>query len=436
MGKVTVLIVILMLGVLALFAVYNNDPTAIFVPFDQSYEIPKIGVILFSSVFGAACMLLLFAIRDTRRFLFTYQYQKKQKNEEKIHSLYTQALNAILAEDEAEARAALSAILKKEPGHTDAHLRLGDIEANKGRDEEAYGHYKRAHASSPEHLEALFSLARIMEKMQGWDEALGYVENILDLDPDNLSALHMKRSILEREGRWDELIEVQKAILRLLREERDKEREEANLKGFRYELARDSLEKGDLEKALKAFKTLVREDEKFTPAHLGVAETMLAGGDTEEAVSYLERAYESTSSQIILARLEDLLISLEEPSRLIRIYRKALSARPRDEALKFFLGKLYFRLEMIEDAFDVLASLDTAETWPDLHKLLGELHMRRDECGKAVEQFRKTIELGGSMRLPYCCGVCGHEDRQWSGRCPECGSWNSYRFELQGACRV
>jgi hypothetical protein len=104
--------------------------------------------------------------------------------------------------------------------------------------------------------------------------------------------------------------------------------------------------------------------------------------------------------------------------------------------IKFFLGKLYFRLEMIDDSFDTLSSLETVEGIPEMYNLLGELYLRRKQCDRAVEEFKKTLEMKKTLRVPYCCNVCSRADDEWSGRCPECGSWNTYRFDLYGACEV
>ncbi len=432
MGKLAIFVVVLMLGVLALFAVFNNDGTTVTVPFGMTYEIPKTGLVLFSSVFGALAMLVVFLIRDTRRFVATYQYQRRQKKEEKVHSLYSGAVNSILANDEAGARATLEEILKVEPEHADALLRLGDLASAGGRHEEAAGYYKRARASGPESLEPLFSLEGVMEKTEKWRDALGYVENILDMDADNMTALFRKRALLERQGRWDDVLDVQKNILRHVSDEKAREREQANLLGYRYELGRDCLERGEIEKANKGFRAILRDGKDFVPAYIGVAETLLAEGESEAAASFLEKGFESTSSMILLARLEDMLITLGEPSRLIRTYRKAVSGHPHDEILRFFLGKLYFRLEMVDDSFETLSALEASDGNPDVHKLLGELYLRREQCGKAVEQFKKTLELRRTFRVPYRCGVCGHMQAEWSGRCPECSGWGTYGLNPHG----
>jgi tetratricopeptide (TPR) repeat protein len=436
MGKLAILVVLLLLGALALFAISNTDMTTVNVPFGNVHDISKIGLILASSAMGGLAMLLIFAIRDTKRFVVTYQYQKRQKKYEKIQVLYSRAVNAILADDEIEAKGALDNILKEEGEHTDALLRLGDIATRKEQFEDAIGYYKRALSSKPGSLEAMFSLESVMERAGKWPEALSCAEEILETDPDNLSGLYRKRALLEREGRWDDVIDVQKAVLKQEHDEADRVREHLNMFGYRYELARESMERGELEKANKGFRNIVREDANFVPAYLGIAEAMLREGESEAAVSFLEKAYEQTSSLIILARIEDLLINLGEPARLIRTYRKSISEKPRNDMLKFFIGKLFYRLEMIDDAFEALSSLDMPDAFPDYYRLMGELYLRRNQCDKAVREFKKTPHLKHSLRLPYCCSVCGHTGDGWSGRCPECGSWNTFRFDLHGACKV
>ena len=256
------------------------------------------------------------------------------------------------------------------------------------------------------------------------------------MDPDNLSALYKKRSLLERDGRWDEIIDVQKAVLKHDFTDKYRQREQANSLGYKYEYARDSMERGELEKANKGFRVLLREDKDFVPAYLGIAEVMLREEDTEGAVNFLEKGYEQTSSPIILARLEDVLINLGEPSRLIRTYRSAVSNNPQDNMLRYFFGKLYYRLEMIEDAFNTLSSPDMTDSYPELYQLRGELYLRRNQYEEAAAEFKKSADMKGALRLPYCCSGCGHLSQEWAGRCPGCGRWNAYQFNLHGACKV
>lgn len=436
MGKLTTFILVVFIGVIALFAVSNREVTTVAIPFGDVYEIPKISLILFSSAFGAVIMLLVFMVRDTRRFIATYKLQRKQKKEDKVHKLYSTALNAILANNEIEAKGSLSEILKEEPEHTDTLLRLGDIAFMEESFDDALGYYRRALSVDSKNIEALFSIVRVMETLGRWQEALAYIEEILDIDPDNLSALYKKRFILEKDGKWDELIDVQKTILKHEHTEKERQREQSNLLGYRYEQARDNIEKGEIEKANKEFRAILRMDKNFIPAYLGLTETMLRAGETEDALNFLEKSYEQTSSLIILNRLEDELINLGEPSRLIRIYKTAISNNPQDMMLRFFLGKLYYRLEMVDDAFETLRSMDKEESHPPIYQLLGELYLRRHQCEMAVEEFKKTMNMKRALRLPYLCSFCHYMSDDWSGRCQQCGNWNTYQFSVHGTCKA
>src|SRR4030042_3818626 len=128
---------------------------------------------------------------------------------------------------------------------------------------------------------------------------------------------------------------VQKLILKNEHAEKDKNRERQSLVGCKYEYGRQSLENGELEKAKKAFKTVVRLEKDFVPATLGLAEVLLREGETEEAINLIEKSYEETFSMIILARLADLLINVGEPGRLLRIYKNSRSRYPQDPGIKF-----------------------------------------------------------------------------------------------------
>jgi lipopolysaccharide biosynthesis regulator YciM len=432
MGK---LLFVLFLAGLAVFAIYNKEVTTINIPYGDVYEIPKFALVLLSIVIGSLVMLVVFAVRDTKKFIDNWQYQKKQRQDSKVQELYSRALNAILARDEEAAKEALEGILAEVPDHVDALLRLGDVHAAQEDYHKANSYYQKARLINPQNLETLFAIENVMERTGRWPEALKYLDDILDIDADNLTAMYRKRAVFEKQGRWDELVYLQKAILKHAHTEKDKKREQHDLIGYEYEYGRHSLENNQLEKAKKAFKTLLRLDRDFIPATLGFAEVMLREGESEEAVNLLEKTYENTASKIALARLEDLLISLGEPGRLIGIYKNSISRNPNDPVTKFFLGKLYYRLEMIDDAFETLSGMDTfGIAYPDLHQLLGNIFMRRNQPEKAVNEYRKVIDIRRSLKLPYCCIQCGYNSEEWSGRCPDCRQWNTYQFNLDGAC--
>jgi lipopolysaccharide biosynthesis regulator YciM len=433
MGKLSILIFLIFLAILGLFAVENKDIVTVKIPFSNIYEVPKIALILIASTFGALSVLVIFFIRDTKRFIDNIQQQKRQKKEAKIQELYSKSLNLLLSHKEEEAKEFLIEIIKEEPEYVDAYLRLGDIATINEDFSKAYEYYKQARDINPSNLQVLISLVIVLEKLKRYDEALRYIDEMLDIDSENLTALYKKRSILEKKERWDELLSLQKTIFKLQHNEKEKQREADRISGYRYEYARFSLENGEIEKAEKSFRTILKMDSKFIPAYLGLTEIMISKGETEEAINFLEKSYEQLQSLILLARLEDLLISVGEPGRLIRYYKNAITKSPQDNVLKFLLGKLYFRLEMVDDAIETLNSIDTnVFSIVEIFGLKGELYMKRNQISKAIEEFKKACGIRLPFKFQYYCSNCEYLSEEWSGRCPNCFEWNTYVLNLYG----
>jgi lipopolysaccharide biosynthesis regulator YciM len=431
MGKLSILIILMFLAALGLFAIENTDVVSVKMPFSNVYETSKIALILLSSVLGALFVLIYFFVRDTRRVIDTMQYQKRQKKEARIQDYYARALNAMLGNRDEEAREALKAILKEDPEHIDALLRLGDLAFRNEEYEPALGYYKIARDISPRSIQALLSMDAVLEKTGKDDSALKIIDEIVDIDGDNLTALYRKQAILEKEGRWDELLSLQKNIIKLVQNDKEKQREEKKQLGFNYEYGRASLESGGVEKAEKAFRNVIKLDAGFLPAYLALAEVMVAKRENEEAINFLEKSYETLRSNVILARLEDLLIAEDEPGRLLRIYQNAISKTPRDKGLKFMLGKLYARLVMVDDAIETLESIDDgAYPNPELHAVKADLYSKRKQTGKAMDELRMASDMMRSKEIIFKCGTCGFTSPDWSGRCPGCRVWNALALDV------
>ncbi len=436
MGKLAIFLFVIFLFVLAFFSIINQGVVTVAIPGGPVYETQKFALILVSMAIGVFVAFIFFAVRDTKKFIDNWQYQKKQKQEIKVQALYSKALNSLLAKNDEAAREALEDILKEEPDHVDTLLRLGDIDASGENFQKANAYYQRARELEPKRLETLFAIDRLMERSGRWSEAVRCLDEVLDIDEANLTAMYRKRDLLEKQTRWDDILPLQKSILKHEHSEKDKKREQQNLIGYEYEYGRHSLETSQLDKAKKAFKSILRTEKDFVPALLGLAEVLLQEGESEEAINILEKAYADTESKIVLARLEDLLISMGEPSRLIHIYRSGISRNPHDPVTKYFLGKLFYRLEMIDDAFETLLGIDTGgAAYPEFHQVLGNLYLRKNQLDKAVQEFKKAADIKSALRLPYCCGQCGYRAEEWSGRCPDCKEWSTYQFNLDGTCK-
>jgi tetratricopeptide (TPR) repeat protein len=436
MGKAISFIFILFLGAVAYLAFFNREPVTLILTKNLNYEIPLIALLLISATAGALLLLIVYTIRDTKRLIDNIQTQKQQKKQGKIQTLYSRALSAIHGGKTAVASDALNDILAEDSRNVQATLLLGELHIQSKEYKKAHEVLKKALLSEPENVETLRNLAKVKELMGSYEEALGYIEDILEKNPTNLTAMHKKRQLLEKLGRWDDLVYLQKDLVKNAQSEKDKADEQELFIGYEYESGRESLEKGEIEKANKAFRTAVKLNEDFLPGHLGFAESMIREGSTEEAASYLEKIYEQSKAMIVLARLEDLILGLGEPLHLIRLYKSSLAETPSDNALKFFLAKLYYRLEMLDDALATINEMDNPSAFPDIAKIRGGIYLRRGQHEKAAEEFKAALHMKSTLRIPYCCSACGYKTGEWSGRCPSCGVWNSYYFNVYGSCSL
>lgn len=436
MGKIITLIFLLFLGAIAYLAIFNRDPVTIVITEGIFYEIPKMALVLISAISGALLMLLVYSIRDTRRFINNIQTQKRQKKQQRVQQLYSRALSAIYAGKAEIAIDALNEILTIDPGNIHAILRLGEIRLKNGELKKAHDHFKKALTADPENTETLLNLVKVKEAQGALEDALSYTDDILKADHNNLTAIYKRRELLEKLKRWDELVSLQKELIKSAPTEEARVSEQRTLTGYKYESGRESLEMGELEKARKTFRTVVRLDRDFIPAHLGLTEVMIQEGSTADAINYLEKVYHQSRSMILLARLEDLLLNLGEPSRLIAIYKKALTETATDNVLRFFLVKLYYRLEMLDDALEAINEIENPSVFPEIASIKGDIFFKRGQYQNASSEFKSALNMRQSLRIQYCCLNCSHLSKKWSGRCPSCGVWNSFYYNVYGACRL
>ncbi len=408
----------------------NKDSIVVKVPFSSAYEMPKIGLILLSVTMGAFFVFLVFFIRDTSNFISRIQSQKRVKKEERIKEHYARALNAIIREKLTEAKESLQEVLKEEPEHIDALIRLGDLAMREEDYKSALKYYKKAYELDPKNIIPLLSLEDMMEKINDSELALKYLEQILSLEPDNLLAHYKMRNILEKMEKWQELINIQKKIIKLVPDSK-KQEEEKKLIGYTYEYGRVSLEQGDIENAERIFTSLIKSNPAFIPSYLGMVEVHISKGEIEEAINLIDKVYNEQKSKILLLRLEDLLISIGDPKRLIQFYLRAINNSPDDMELKFLLGRLYYRLEMIDDAMEILESLDTTTcNNPKLNCIRGYLYLRRNQINKAIAEFKNLCPENQVSTINYRCKVCNSLFDEWAGRCSICESWNSFQIDI------
>jgi lipopolysaccharide biosynthesis regulator YciM len=435
MRYVATVLVILAAVFVVLLVEFNQALITVNISPTKAYELSKSSFFLISLSLGAGAVLLLYLIRDIKRLLRGLKVQRDQKRQTRIQELYTKGLNSLIAKRNPDATTFFQKVLTIDPNHVDTLLRMGITQLRQKNPQEAIRLHQKALTLDSSNQEVMFSLAADYEEAKRYEEAIKVYKEAIASDPSNLTALIKLRDLYQKLNHWEELFETQSKLLVNALAPSEQDVEHRRLVGFKYEFGRSLLEAGDLERARKIFRGVIKLDKDFIPAYLGLGEVFLEEGKAKEAAELWEKAYKMTSSVLLLHRLEDLYLKQGEPGKAIDIYNQAVSWKPQDITLKFFLGKLYYRLEMIDEAFDILSSVDWGDKeLPDVHKLLGNIYLRRGSLGLAASEFKKALGFRKQIIIPYVCSNCEHKTMEWVGRCPNCGKWNTFGVNLEKTC--
>ena len=380
---------------------------------DALFELSPVSLVLFSMALGATLVALIVTIKETSHVFMNWRTNRLVRRKEKVDALHRDGTHAFMSKRTADAVNLFERALVIDPNRTDSLLWLGNIYRSESNFTEAIRLHQQAHRIEERNVEVLLELAKDLEGARRYEDALQTLQNILRIEPDNLMALIRKRDLQIRLEKWSDALEIQHRLVKANLPESERRAESNLLLGCMYEVGRQLLERGHPDKARRYFRGAIKKDRTFLPAYIGIGEILVREGKTKNAVEILKKIYAKTRSIIILHRLEELFLELGEPDEIIRVYQEALQQAPHHAVSRFYLGKLYYRLEMVDEAYDVLATLDgTQEQLVDYHKIMANLYLRKQHMDEAVGELKKA--LGFKKRA------------EWSGRCRRCGRWNTY----------
>jgi lipopolysaccharide biosynthesis regulator YciM len=259
------------------------------------------------------------------------------------------------------------------------------------------------------------------------DDATRWYREALEHRKYDVTALRGLRDLaLETQAWRDALDYAERLVAQVPAAERPRESEWVAI--VHYELGRVELERGRPASAVPHFRSALRADRSFVPAVLALGEAQEATGDRREALRTWERAVETQPTLPVLVRLERAYREEGRPSRMIALYRAAVERAPDDLALAVALGRVYFELEMLDEAADQFEKVEVrAPELPVVHAFLGAVFERRGETREAFEEYRRALRLSHAFDWPQRCTACGATAPAWRERCPQCGRWNALR---------
>jgi lipopolysaccharide biosynthesis regulator YciM len=358
--------------------------------------------------------------------------RREGRKYEEVEEEYSRGLVADVEGREEEALGHFRAVLERDSRHFNTLIKIGEVLRGQGRIAEAIEFHRKAHHLKEDNSRPLYALVDDHEAQGDIDRARVVLGRILGIQKNSIAAWRKLRSLHMTENNWDQALEAHQKVEKLAPDAGHDPRDQGVGQGIRYEIASARLEQGKSREAAGLLKRLIKDNPQFIPAHVALGEALLSQGNESEATDVWFNGFETTGSPIFLTMLEEHYLQNEEPLRAIEALKRCTSQARKDTLARFYLGKLYFRLEMLDDALSVLNSLDGLASYaPTLHYLLGRIHERRGQFRDAAVDYRKVIKETDLVQLEYGCRRCDESLMTWAGRCPECGAWNSVEVNFR-----
>ena len=412
---------------------YENPLDVKFHFFGKTFETDLSILMISSFVLGAMLVFIGTLARDTKRAIQDYLKSHQKRKEESLKEELNKGMDVFLRGDLAKAKSHFMEVLKRDPSQIDLYLRLSEITLREGNDQDALHWLGRAELIDMRNIDILLRQAGVYQRMKRFDEAIRTLNRAIGLDETNIKALKSMRQIYLDSRRWEEAIRIQRSILKFTKGKQAEEEETLFYLGLKYEHARDLLTRGgekNLENALKEVKEIVREQKTFQPGFVLLGDIYLLMGRWAPAGKVWGKSFTRFKSIVFVLRLEELYLSREDPSTLLRIYQRALKHDPENWVLAFFYAKLCLRLEMLDEALEEINEISLkVKDFPALHRLFAEIYLHRKDFGRAAQEFKKTFELSGTSYLSFFCTTCERESKEWIAYCPQCHRWSTYTIK-------
>ena len=409
-------------------------------PFQLTEElaVPFYGLLL--GVFLAAFLptATLSLIQSVRRDLAVRSERRETRRRESVERADRRAVDLQADGQWRRAEEELQVVLADRPEDFSALLRCGEVLRHQGRHTEALEIHRRATVLYPQSIALLYQLAEDYQA-QGQPEVAEEVRHraLRELPGLGLKLLRRQRDEALEQRRFLEAAELHERIQALIGGGASGEGERSITLGLTYQRGVALLEEERNGEAAELFRQLLADEPRFIPAAIMLGETELLSDRPDAAVAVWREGFERTGSPIFLQRIEDHFIEGEQPEKAIEtlwslIGQADQSPEANDLLPRFYLGRLYYRLEMLDEALKVLESVrERVGSSPTYHFLIARIHQRRGDHRRALEAGITCAHQLGVRDAEYQFRVCAASYPDWHDRCDRCGAWNSVELNFQ-----
>jgi tetratricopeptide (TPR) repeat protein len=410
----------------------NTDPVDVNLAIIGTITLEKWAIML--AAFGAGAALILFfdIAGGARRFARNWKERQLHRAHEKTEDLYLRGLDNVINGRHEQAVKGFDQVLARDPDHLNALIKRGDSLRILGRYQEAAESLEQASRLAPENLVALYCLSDAYIDRGDESKAEAVLNRITGIDPKTTVSAHRKlRGIKIHQGEWRAADELQEKIEAMVTLAEEKELERATSLGIRLDLGRDQLSKGETKEAIASFSSVIKRDGGFVPAYLKLGEAKMEAGDTEEALSTWRKGHQSTGSMELLGAVQTYYLKEDQPEEAIRVWKQAIVLSENEEPLRYCLGKLYYRLFMLDAALKEFKLIeDSVSGFPALHVYIARILENKGDLQGAVAKNKTVLGEVSGLMTDYSCSSCKKRFTEWQDRCDQCRKWNTVALDI------
>jgi len=422
--KIYVFLFFIVFGFYVYLGILNPDEVKFYFGGQQALEMSVAQFVVIAFALGIIAAILVGLIDDIKKSVSVWKKEKKGKRKDEFMALIEKARSYDLKGDRNKAIEQLNRVILRAPDVEEGYSSLADLYVSMKEFDKAIEMLDLAEAHLGKKESILYKKAKIRANIKDLARQEADLKDILKINESNFEALAMLRDLYVTQQRWDDAYDAAKRIVKFVKTPDEGRR----LIGIRYEKACAIFERfnpSDYDSIIKELKDIISEDKRFIPAYILLAEIYKKTKKLNEAGRVYGRGYSKTGHIIFLSKMEDLYIDRGDPGVILKIYRRILDISPKNNLIEFLYARLCLRLEMIDEAIDMLNTLEAEGVdFKGLHKAMAEAYVHRGQMDKAVEEFRHAFPAE-HVYIPFRCDNCRAKKVEWGDFCDNCFSWNT-----------
>jgi lipopolysaccharide biosynthesis regulator YciM len=384
-------------------------------------------VLVFSA--GLVLNVLYSGYMEIRRMVKNFSASAATRAGRRLSTLLQDAENAQAHGLLGQARDVLQTILRERPDHVQAGLLMSNVLLKQGDTDAAAKHLEGLCLAHPDLVEPRYQLAEVLVQARSADGAVNLLKQLAGDHPkEALRALRRLRTLHVEAGRWEEALDAHKRLVTRFPSELN-QAERAQGVAMSFQLGLVKVEADLFKDASLIFQQAIKDDATFVPAYLALGRCMILQDQESQGLEIWLEGFRTTGEGALLQEIEDYFIQCGRPEEGLELLQRVAATSAHQTTAKFFLGKMYYRLEILDEALELFQDVRAQVVYsPILYFFMAKIHGRRGRPEQALNEYRQLLRNLGVLKLRYECSVCGKRTADYLDRCESCGSWNGIHF--------